>query len=181
MTVNVKKCAVVVCNEDDENPVALKRKWAKDELSIVDQYTYLGVDISKYCAWDAHIKKVLGKVKVRVAKMNAIPTDSHLLIDNRIKRCIMAKVIVPKLEYGEVWEGNAKSVKQLETAVQMTATQKVRGCSFTTNKTAVLRAEVGMRPLKTNRGVRKLKWQYKIRSMSKKRLPATADRLYGRK
>ena len=84
MTVNVKKCAVVVCNEDDENPVALKRKWAKDELSIVDQYTYLGVDISKYCAWDAHIKKVLGKVKVRVAKMNAIPTDSHLLIDNRL-------------------------------------------------------------------------------------------------
>ena len=33
-------------------------------------------------------------------------------------------VIAPKLEYsGEVWEGNAKLVKQLETA-QMTAAKK---------------------------------------------------------
>ena len=33
-------------------------------------------------------------------------------------------VIVPKLEYTEVWEGNAELVKQLET-VQMTAATKV--------------------------------------------------------
>ena len=53
--------------------------------------------------------------------MDAILTDSHL--DTRIKRCIRMNVIVavPKLEYaGEVWEGNAKPVKQLGT-VQMTA------------------------------------------------------------
>ena len=38
-------------------------------------------------------------------------------------------VIVPMLEYaGEVWEGNAKFVKQLET-VQMTAAKKILGCS----------------------------------------------------
>ena len=44
--------------------------------------------------------------------MDAILTDSHL--DTRIKRCIMMIVIVPKLQYaGEVWEGNAKFVKQL--------------------------------------------------------------------
>ena len=42
---------------------------------------------------------------------------------------------VPKLEYaGEVWEGNAKLVKQLET-VQMTAAEKVLGCSSTTSNT----------------------------------------------
>ena len=110
--------------------------------------------------------------------MDAILTDSHL--DTRIKRCILMNVIVPKLEYAEeLWEGNAKLVKQLET-VQMTA-KKVQGCSSTTSNT-VSRAELGMYPLKTNRDVIKLKWQYKVRNMPQKRLPAIADsRLYGRK
>ena len=65
--------------------------------------------------------------------MDAILTDSHL--DIRIKRCILMNVIVPKLEYtGEVWEGNAKSVKQLE-IVHMIAAKKVQGCSSTTSNT----------------------------------------------
>ena len=44
--------------------------------------------------------------------------------------------------------------------------------------TKVLRAELGMYPLETNRDVRKLKWQHKVRSMPRKRLPAilVADR-----
>ena len=33
------------------------------------------------------------------------------------------KVVVPKLEYAEVWEGNAKLVKQLET-IQLTVAKK---------------------------------------------------------
>ena len=33
-----------------------------------------------------------------------------------------------------------------------------------------------MYPLKTNRDVRKLKWQYKVGNMPKKNLPAIADR-----
>ena len=84
-------------------------------------------------------------------------------------------VIVPKLEYaGEVWEGDAKFVKQLET-VQMTAANEILGCSSTTNN-AVLRAELGMYPLKTNRDVRKLKWQYKTCNMPENRLPAIVER-----
>ena len=79
-----------------------------------------------------------------------------------------------KLEYAEVWEGNAKLVKQLET-VQMTAAKKVRGYSSTTSNTE-LRAELGMYPLKTSRDVRTLRWQYEVRNMPKKRLPAIADR-----
>ena len=63
-------------------------------------------------------RKEIGKGKSQVGKMDAILTDPHL--DTRIKICILMNVIVPKLEYaGEVWEGNAKFVKQLET-VQMT-------------------------------------------------------------
>ena len=55
--------------------------------------------------------------------MDAILTDSHH--DTRIKICILINAIVPKLEYaGEVWEGNAKFVKQLE-RVQTTASKNV--------------------------------------------------------
>ena len=116
---------------------------------------------------------MLGKGKAHVGKMDAILTDSHL--DTRIKRCVLMNVIGPKLEYsGEVWEGNAKLVKQLET-VQMTAATQVLGCSSTTSNT-VLRAELGMYPLKTNRDVRKLQCQYKVRNIPKTRLPTVTDR-----
>ena len=65
-------------------------------------------------------------------------------------------VIVPKLKYaGELRERNAKLAKQLET-VQMTAAKKVLGCSSTTSNT-IVRAELGMYSLKTNRDVINLK------------------------
>ena len=106
-------------------------------------------------------------------KMDAIPTDPHL--DTRIKKCILMNVIGPKFEdAGEVWEGNAKFVKQLET-VQMTAVKHMLGCSSTASNT-VLREKLGMYPLKTNKYVRKLKWQYKVKNMPEKRLPAMVDR-----
>ena len=91
--------------------------------------------------------------------------------------CFLISVIIPKEEYaGEVWEGNAEFVKKLET-VQVTAAKnkKILGCSSTTSNT-VVRAELGMYPIKTKRDVRKLKWQCKVRNIPGKRLPAIADR-----
>ena len=74
---------------------------------------------------------MIGKGKAHVGKMDAILTDPHL--HTRITICILVNVIVPKLEHAvEVWEGNAKLVKQLET-VQMAAAKKVPGCSSTTS------------------------------------------------
>ena len=57
VTANVSKCAVLVCNEDKKKPVEFKWKWGREELPIVDHYTYLGVEISRNCSWDAHINK----------------------------------------------------------------------------------------------------------------------------
>ena len=57
------------------------------------------------------------------------------------------KVVVPKLECADVWEGNAKLVNKLET-VAMTAAKKILGCSKTASNTA-LRAELGMYSFKT--------------------------------
>ena len=117
--------------------------------------------------------KVVEKGKSQVGKVDAILMNSHL--DTRIKRCIMMHVLVPTREYAEeVWEGNSKFVKHVET-VQMTSAKKILGCPNTTcNK--VLRAELGMYQLKTNRDVRKLTWQYKVRNMPEKKLPAIADK-----
>ena len=155
------------------NLVKFKWKWGEDDLPIVDQYTYLGVDISKDCSWDAHIAKVIGTGKSQLGKTDAILTESHIY--SRIKICILMIVIVPKLEYAAgVWEGNAKFVKQLKT-VQMTAAKKILRCSSTTSNT-VLRAELGMYPLETNGDVRKLKWQRTGRDMPEKRLQAIAGR-----
>ena len=89
---------------------------------------------------------MIGKGKTQVGKMDAILTDSHLDTTNKI--CILINVIAPKVEYaGELWGGNAKLVKQLET-VQMSAAKNVLGCSSTKSNTE-LRAELGMYPLKT--------------------------------
>ena len=56
--------------------------------------------------------------------MDTILTDSHP--DTRIKGYILMNVIVLKLGYyaGDVWEGNAKLVKQLET-VQTTVAKEI--------------------------------------------------------
>ena len=82
--------------------------------------------------------KVIEKGKAQKGKMDVFLRE--LQLDTRIKRCILRKVIVQKLEYaGEVWEGNAKLVKKLET-VPITAAKKILGCSKTASNTA-LRAE----------------------------------------
>ena len=48
-------------------------KWRRgDELVMVDQYTYLGVKISKDCSWDAHIAKTIGQGKAHAGRMDAI-------------------------------------------------------------------------------------------------------------
>ena len=66
------KCAVLVCNEDKKKTVEFKWKWGGEELPIVDQYTYLGVEISKDCSWDAHINKLIQKGKTEVGRMDMI-------------------------------------------------------------------------------------------------------------
>ena len=65
-------------------------------MPIVDQYIYLGVELSTECSWDTHISKVIGKGQAHIAKMDAVLTDSYL--DTRIKRCTPMKLIVSKLE-----------------------------------------------------------------------------------
>ena len=58
-----------------------------------------------------------------MGRVDVILGDLHL--DSRMKKCILMIVIVPKLEYAEVWEENGKSNK-LGT-VQMAAAKRRLG------------------------------------------------------
>ena len=57
----------------------------------------------------------------------------------------------------------------------MTTAKRILGCSKTASNTA-LRAELGIYSLKTNRDLRKLKWQHRVKNMQANRLPAIVDR-----
>ena len=168
---NVKKSAVMVCNGDRKEPVEVEWKWGVEDLAVVDQYTYLGVEIANDCSWNTHMSKVAEKGKARAGKMHPILADRHL--DTRIKLAVLKSVIVPPLEYaGEVWEGNTKVVKELE-AAQMKAAKIILGCSKRTSNAAV-RAELGIRSLKSGRDEKKLTWQYRMCGMGEERLPRIA-------
>lgn len=72
LSANVKKSAVMVCNEDREEPVEYRWKWGIEEIAVVDQYTYLGVEIAKDCSWNAHIH-VQGSGKRQSTSREAAP------------------------------------------------------------------------------------------------------------
>ena len=67
---------MLVCNEDEKKPGEFKWKWGGEELPIVDQYTYRGVEIKKNWSWDAHTNKVIQKGKAEVGRMDVILRDS---------------------------------------------------------------------------------------------------------
>lgn len=58
---NLNKCAVLICNEDEENQVEFKCKRVEEELPFVDQCSYIGVEILNNCSWNARIGKVVEK------------------------------------------------------------------------------------------------------------------------
>ena len=108
-------------------------------------YVRYSRNIKKNCSWNTHINNVIEKGKVEVGRMGVLFKDSHV-VDTSIKRCIQLNVVIPKPEYGEVWEENGTLVEKLKT-VQMTAAKKIQGYSKTKSNTA-LRYELGMHSLK---------------------------------
>ncbi|CAB1101352.1 unnamed protein product [Ectocarpus sp. CCAP 1310/34] len=87
LSANVQKSAVMVCNENKEEPVEHRWKWGIEEIAVVDQYTYLGVEIAKDCSWNAHMSKVAEKGKSRAGKLHPILANRHL--DTRIKLAVL--------------------------------------------------------------------------------------------
>ena len=90
-----------------------------------------------------------------MGKLDLILRGAHF--DIRIKIYFMMSVMVTKLIYAEVWEGNAKLAQQLG-AEQKTAAKRILGSPTTTSE-AVLRAEFGLTVPNHDRDRRKMKQQ----------------------
>lgn len=79
LSIIVKKCVVMVCNNSKVEEVNFKVRSGQQELLRVGQYTYLGVEFSKgCCVWDVHMKRVAKKGKVRVGKLHPISVYRNL-------------------------------------------------------------------------------------------------------
>ncbi|CAB1110562.1 unnamed protein product [Ectocarpus sp. CCAP 1310/34] len=118
LSANVKKSAVMMCNEDREEPVEQRWKWGFEEIEVVDQYTHLGVEIAKDCSWNAHMCKMAEKGKERAGKLHPILANRHR--DTRIKLTVL---------------NSATVVNELE-AAQIKATKVILGFSSRTSSAA---------------------------------------------
>lgn len=95
LSANVGKCAVVVCDEDEENPVEFRWKWGEEELPV-----------GKLLPGSRNFEGVLvGRTHSKGEWEGSSPgrqdgrdpyTDPHL--DTEIKKMYLLNVIVPTLE-----------------------------------------------------------------------------------
>ena len=87
------------------------------------------------------------------------PVLLHQMLTARATvRCSSVRTAVPYLAGGD----KALKLKAVFRHIWDCSLKGVKG---------MLRAELGMYPLETNTGVRKLNWQYKVNNMLKTRLP----------
>ena len=68
-----------------ESQVKHKERWGDEELPIVVQHTYLGVQQNINArSWDEHTNTVLKRCEEQLGKMDVTPRDSY--VNSRIKR-----------------------------------------------------------------------------------------------
>ena len=160
---NVNKSAVMVFSRNIVNGDWM---WGERKLPNVSSYTYLGIDFSYNGAWDLHIKKVLDTGKRRVNQLHSIISNRDINLSAR--RLILLSVVRPSVEYGsEIWEGNKAKISALESII-LKGAKKILGCSSKTCNEAV-RGDMGLETLKSRRDRAKLKWWYKLVTMSEDR------------
>ena len=113
-----------------------------------------------------HIKKVLDDGKRRVNQLHSIISNRDINLSAR--RLILLSVVRPSVDYGsEIWEGNKAKISALESII-LKGAKKILGCSSKTCNEAV-RGDMGLETLKSRRDRAKLKWWYKLVTMSEDR------------
>lgn len=162
---NITKSAVMVFAKE---PIEGSWKWGERELPSVSNYTYLGIDFAFNGAWDMHIKKVLDSGRKKVNQLHSVLSNRDINMSAR--RLLLLSVVRPSLEYGsEVWEGNKCQVAAIESVI-LGGAKRILGCSSKTCSEAV-RGDMGLETLQGRRDLAKLKWWYKLATMSEDRYP----------
>ena len=83
---------------------------------------------------------------------------------------LLLSVITPSIEYGsEVWEDNKSQAGSLESII-LDGTKRILRCSSKTWNEAV-RGYMGLNTLQSRRDIAKLKWWYKLATLTEDRYP----------
>ena len=153
--------AVMVFSKDAVNGCW---KWGEHSLPKVSSYSYLGIDFSSNGAWDMHIKKLLDNGRKKVNQLHKVISNRNVNLSAH--RLLLLSVIRPSIEYGsEVWEGNKSQAGSLESII-LDGAKQILGCSSKTCNEAV-RGDT----LQSRRDRAKLKWWYKLATLSEDRYP----------
>ena len=114
------------------------------------------------------MKRVINNGRKKVNQLRSIISNRNINLTAR--RLLLLSVLRPSIEYGsEVWKCNKSQASALE-SILLGGAKKILGCSSRTCNEAV-RGDMGLETFKSHRDKTKLKWWYKLASMSVRRYP----------
>jgi len=162
-TFNSKKSKIVVFGKK----VVLRGRYflGFQQLEVVSQFKYLGVDFQNNLSWKDHKNRIAKKAHSRIAVVNKAVAEG-LTVETGEK--LWAAMIRPILEYGaEIWGGGRwLEAEQIMRKVGRT----LLGLSRTANN-EVIQGELGWWRMEGRRDFIRLKYWGKLLKMTAERLP----------
>ena len=114
------------------------------------------------------MKRVISNGRKKVNQLHSIISNRYIYLSAR--RLLLLSVFRPSIEHGsKVWKCNKSQASALE-SILLGGAKRILGCSSKTCNEAV-RGDMGLETLKSRRDKAKLKWWYKLASMSVRRYP----------
>ena len=116
------------------------------------------------------MKRVISNGRKKVNQLHSIISNRNINLTAR--RLLLLSVLRPtcSIEYGsEVWKCNKSQASALE-SILLGGAKMILGCSSRTCNERV-RGDMGLETLKSHRDKTKLKWWYKLASISVRRYP----------
>ena len=142
--------------------------WGEHTIPQASSYCYLGIDFVSDGGWDTHVKRVISNGRKKVNQLHSIISNRN--INLTAPRLLLLSVCRPSIEYGsEVCKCNKSQASALE-SILLGGAKKILGCSSKTCNETV-RGDIGLETLKSCRDKAKLKWWYKLASMSVRQYP----------
>ena len=165
---NPKKSEVVVFGKRDP---PRNVKWALGENTInqVNQYKYLGIELTRTLRWSTYIKRILAKARRNMTQALAMGISGGFMTV-RLANTIWMSLVRSIIEYGcEIW--GEKEYEEFE-KLQLEMGKRILRCgSRTTDE--VVRGELGWERQKARRDEMRLRYWGKIVRMTDDRIVKT--------
>jgi hypothetical protein len=147
-----------------------KEKWTMggQELKVVTEFKYLGVEFQRNGRWAAVCKRLCDKANKKVQVLIGLGMRDEGF-SAKTGASLWSSLVAPMLEYGsEVWEPGKTDVKRVE-KVQLAAGKSILGCgSKMANE--VVRGELGWMTMAGRRAVMKMRFFGRLVRMDEDRV-----------